>query len=326
VQTTIPVQATAEQRARAEAPGAAVIEVRSLVKCFGATRAVDGLSFHVDRGETFGLLGPNGAGKTTTMRVLSGLSPVTAGEVLVAGIDAVREGRAVRRTLGVVTQHDGLDEDVNVRQNLELFGFLSGLSRRAAARRTDEVLAFFGLATRADDAVDELSGGMRRRLAIARALMATPQVIVLDEPTTGLDPHSRNRVWEELAQLKRTGVTLLMSTHYMDEAATLCDRIAIMDRGRILALASPPELVDRYAGSGVSELRADGADRDAVRAALSASGLAWREVGALFRVSESGDPATRRRLDEIAGVRVHHRPGNLEDVFLALTGRELREE
>jgi lipooligosaccharide transport system ATP-binding protein len=302
------------------------IDVRGLVKSFGAIRAVDGISFAVEGGETFGLLGPNGAGKTSTMRILSGLSPIDGGSVRVAGLDAVREGREVRRLLGVVTQQDGLDSDVSTRQNLELFGFLAGLSRRRARERTGAVLRFFGLSDRADDDVGELSGGMKRRLAIARAFVIEPQVVILDEPTTGLDPHSRNRVWEELAQLKSTGVTILMSTHYMDEAATLCDRVAIMDRGRILALASPPELIERHAGREVAELRLDGTDREAVRKrkALDEAGCAWREVGALFRVR--GDAARLARLREIDGVRVELRPGTLEDVFLSLTGKELREE
>ena len=303
---------------------AAVIEVRDLVKSYGALRAVDGISFEVERGETLGLLGPNGAGKTTTMRVLSGLSPIDRGTVRVAGIDAVRDGRAVRRLLGVVTQDDGLDGDLNVRQNLEVYGFLAGLSRREAASRSSDVLAFFGLSERAKDPVDELSGGMRRRLAIARAMVCRPPVVVLDEPTTGLDPHSRTRVWEELAQLKSRGVTILMSTHYMDEAATLCDRVALMDHGRILALAPPPVLVERHAGPSVAELRLDGASRESVRKALGEAGVEWREVGALFRIA--GDGAALPKLEGLSGVRVDLRPATLEDVFMRLTGKELVDE
>jgi lipooligosaccharide transport system ATP-binding protein len=306
------------------ATDSAVIDVRGLVKSFGALRAVDGVSFQVQRGEILGLLGPNGAGKTTVMRILSGLSPADDGQVSVAGIDALRQGRAVRRLLGVVTQEDGLDDDVNVRQNLELYGFLAGLSRRRSAERTAEVLRFFGLAGRAEDSVDDLSGGMRRRLAIARALVPEPTVVVLDEPTTGLDPHSRNRVWEELAQLKSRGITILMSTHYMDEAATLCDRVAIMDHGRILAVAPPPELVEQHAGRAVAELRLDGASRDEVRKTLAEAGVTWSEVGAIFRIL--GDGSDARGLTGIPGVRLDRRAGTLEDVFLNLTGRELREE
>lgn len=301
-----------------------VIVVRELVKAYAATRAVDGISFTVQRGETFGLLGPNGAGKTTTMRVLSGLSPYDAGEVTLAGFDVSRQPRAVRAVLGVVTQQDGLDPDVSVRQNLELFGFMAGLPWRRAVERTRYALDFFELSDRAEDSVEALSGGMRRRLAIARALVIDPQVVVLDEPTTGLDPHSRNRVWEELAQLKSSGVTILMSTHYMDEAATLCDRLAIMDQGRILDEDTPPVLVERHAGSAMLELRLNGGDRRAVREALASAGYAWREVGAVFRLA--GDGGDAQRVRELTGLRVDTRPANLEDVFLALTGKALEED
>lgn len=298
-----------------------MVEVRDLVKCYGAARAVDGISFAVPRGETYGLLGPNGAGKTSTMRMLAGLSPVTGGTVRVAGLDVVREPRAVRRVLGVVTQSDGLDTELTVRQNLEVFGYLAGLSRRDARARAEEVLAFFGLAVRGGDEVEALSGGLKRRLAIARALVIEPRVIVLDEPSTGLDPESRTRVWEELALLKSRGVTILMSTHYMDEAETLCDRVAILHSGRLLDEGTPPELVSRHAGSGVAELRPDGAPREVVRKALAEAGLAFREVGALFRVMgrEGGRPV----LPPLDGVRVTERVPNLEDVFLALAGRRL---
>jgi lipooligosaccharide transport system ATP-binding protein len=300
-----------------------MIEVQGLIKCFGAVRAIDGISFAVQRGETFGLLGPNGAGKTTTMRVLSGLSPVDAGSVRVAGFDALREGRAVREVLGVVTQQDGLDSDLSVAENLRVFGYLAGLSRARAAQRSADVLAYFGLSKRAKDPVEELSGGMKRRLAIARALLIEPEVVVLDEPTTGLDPHSRNRVWEELGQLKSSGVTIFMSTHYMEEAATLCDRVAIMDQGRILALGAPPELVDKHTGGDVTEVRLDGASRESAREVLQAAGCSWREVGAVFRLTPGCDMA---RLRERAGLRVDVRPASLEDVFLTLTGKGLEEE
>lgn len=298
-----------------------VIQVEGLVKSYADFRAIDGISFEVRSGETVGLLGPNGAGKTSTMRVLAGLSPWDEGRVHVCDLDAATQGRNIRQIMGVVTQHDGLDGEVTVRQNLELFAYLSGVSRQRAHVRADEVLAFFSLTARADDEVDDLSGGMKRRLAIARALMIEPQVIVLDEPTTGLDPHSRAQVWEKLAQLKSDGVTVLMSTHYMDEAAILCDRIAIMDRGRILALAPPHELIERYAGDDVVEIRLDVKDRQRVRDALTAAGIAWRELGAMFRVLDA-DPDLSA-LQNVPGLRIERRSANLEDVFLRLTGKEL---
>ena len=302
----------------------AEIEARNLVKCFGALRAVDGVSFDIQRGETFGLLGPNGAGKTSIMRMMAGLSPITAGSLRVAGIDVTHQPRDVREQLGVVTQNDGLDRDLSARQNLEVFGYLAGLSRRQARRRADEILEFFALSERANDEIHALSGGLCRRLAIARALMARPRVIVLDEPSTGLDPHSRLRVWEELAVLKQSAVTLVMSTHYMDEAETLCDRLAVLHAGRILDEGPPPELVKRHARGGTADIRLHGASREAVRKALLASRQPFREVGALFRVT--GRHGRPPELPPLAGVLVTERPANLEDVFLALSGRGLEDE
>lgn len=302
----------------------AVIEARALVKTFGALRAVDGVDFRVERGETFGLLGPNGAGKTSIMRMLAGLSPISGGQLFLSGLNVAEQSRAVRARLGVVTQADGLDGELTVRQNLEVFGFLIGLSRRQARARADEVLGFFRLRDRGDAEVDELSGGMRRRLAIARALMGEPEVIILDEPSTGLDPESRIRVWEELAELKRADVTLLMSTHYMDEAETLCDRIAIMHSGRILDEGSPPELIKRHAGSAALDIRPDGASREDIRSRLRAAGLPYREVGAIIRVT--GGNGGVPRLPALEGVQVSERAANLEDVFLTLAGRGLQED
>ncbi len=302
----------------------AEIEARSLVKRFGAQTAVDGVSFDVARGATFGLLGPNGAGKTSLMRMMAGLTPITAGTLRIAGLDVARESRTVRALLGVVTQSDGLDRDLSVRQNLEAFGYLAGLSRAEARTRTAEVLEFFGLGGRGRDGVDELSGGLKRRLAIARALVTRPRVIILDEPSTGLDPDSRMRVWSELAELKRSGVTLVMSTHYMDEAETLCDRIAMLHAGRILDEGTPPELVARHSGGGTVDIRLEGAPPEAVRRALASAGLAFREVGALFRVSSAaGGPPEPPAIE---GVRVTARAANLEDAFLKLAGRVLGEE
>ena len=298
-----------------------MIRGRDIVKRFNSTTAVDGVTFDVMRGETCGLLGPNGAGKTTLMRLLSALSPLTSGELEVAGYDVSRQGRAVRERLGVVTQQDGLDTDLSVRQNLETYGHFSGLSGRQSSRRAAEVLAFFGLSERAEDEIDHLSGGMKRRLAIARAFMTEPDVIVLDEPTTGLDPQGRNLVWEKLAVLKASGVTILMSTHYMEEAATLCDRIAIMHLGRILDAGTPDELIERHASAEVAQVRMSTTASAAIRAALAATGCAWREVGTVLHVL--GHDGQRPQMPPMDGVRVTYRPGNLEDVFLAVAGRGL---
>ena len=297
---------------------------KHLHKRFGTLQAVKDLSFEVRKGETLGLLGANGAGKTTAMRILAGLMPADQGEVWVGGLNAATQGRQIRQRLGVVTQQDGLDVEVSARQNLELFGYLCGLSGAQARRRASEVLDFFNLQQRGDDEVDELSGGMKRRLAIARALMSTPQAIILDEPSTGLDPHSRNQVWEKLAALKSTGVTALMSTHYMDEATVLCDRIALMDHGQILAQGSPHELIAQYAGDEVIELRAHDSERAAVREALQAMQAPWRELGAVFRLLQA--PTDLSRLQQLPGVVIQRRAGNLEDVFLRLTGKGLHED
>ena len=301
-----------------------VIRATGITKRFGETVAVDGVSFQVGLGETYGLLGPNGAGKTTIMRLVSGLSPLTAGELIVAGIDVSREAREVRNVLGVVTQEDGLDTDLNAKDNLIAYGYIAGLSRAQAERRADAVLMFFDLTDKAKEDIDSLSGGMKRRLAIARAFITNPQVIVLDEPTTGLDPQGRNRVWQELETMKQAGVTILMSTHYMDEAAALCDRLAIMHHGRILAEGAPDELVKRHAGPEVAQVRVSNGLRKDVVNWIGNAGLDYREAGAIITVtSPNGD---RPDLSGLAGVRVSYRPSNLEDVFLTMAGRKLTDE
>ena len=301
-----------------------VISATGITKRFGETVAVDGVSFQVGHGETYGLLGPNGAGKTTTMRLVSGLSPLTAGELIVAGIDVSREAREVRNVLGVVTQEDGLDTDLNAKDNLIAYGYIAGLSRAQAERRADAVLMFFDLTDKAKEDIDSLSGGMKRRLAIARAFITDPQVIVLDEPTTGLDPQGRNRVWQELETMKQAGVTILMSTHYMDEAAALCDRLAIMHHGRILAEGAPDELVKRHAGPEVAQVRVSNGVRKDVVNWIGNAGLDYREAGAVITVtSPNGD---RPDLSGLEGVRVSYRPSNLEDVFLTMAGRKLTDE
>ena len=301
-----------------------VIRASGLTKRFGEIVAVNDVSFDVRRGETYGLLGPNGAGKTTTMQLVSGLSPLTAGELTVAGIDVSREARKVRNVLGVVTQQDGLDGDLHARDNLIVYGFVSGLSRRQAEKRADAVLMFFDLTDRATEEIDNLSGGMKRRLAIARALMTNPRVIVLDEPTTGLDPQGRNRVWQELETMKQAGVTVLMSTHYMEEAAALCDRLAIMHHGKFLSEGTPDELVSRHAGSEVAQVRVSNGSRRDVVSWIADAGLDYRDSGAVITVTSS--TGTRPDLSGLEGVRVSYRPANLEDVFLSMSGRTLADD
>jgi lipooligosaccharide transport system ATP-binding protein len=304
-----------------------VIKAVDVRKLFGDIAAVDGITFSVEPGETYGLLGPNGAGKTTTMRMLSGLSPVNSGSIEVAGIDVVKDNRSVREVMGVVTQHDGLDSGLTVFQNLFLHGFLAGLSRKSSKDRAHEVLEFFGLRDRSKDNTYELSGGMKRRLAIARSMMTSPKVIVMDEPSTGLDPQSRNRVWEELAVLKDAGVTVLLSTHYMEEATILCDRLSIMDNGKILDEGTPDQMIERHAPKEVAQLRVAPVSLRTVREYLTDRDISFREVGALVSVTGvNGDRPDLSGLSDVEGVRISYRAGNLEDVFLSITGRELREE
>jgi lipooligosaccharide transport system ATP-binding protein len=303
-----------------------VIKAEEIRKIYGDIPAVDGISFAVEPGETYGLLGPNGAGKTTTMRMLSGLSPANSGAITVSGIDVVKDNRAVREIMGVVTQHDGLDGGLTVFQNLFLHGFLAGLSRKTSKNRAHEVLDFFGLRDRSKANVYELSGGMKRRLAIARSMMTSPSVIVMDEPSTGLDPQSRNRVWEELAVLKDAGVTVLLSTHYMEEATILCDRLSIMDHGKILDEGTPDQMIERHAPKEVAQLRVSPVSIRTVRGYLTEQNITFREVGALVSVTgANGDRPNLTGLKDVEGVRTSYRAGNLEDVFLAITGRELRD-
>ena len=301
-----------------------VISASGITKTYGELTAVDGVSFEVHRGETYGLLGPNGAGKTTTMRLLSALSPLTAGSLTVAGLDVTSEGRAVRDVLGVVTQQDGLDTDLDPKDNLIVYGILAGLDYSTAGRRADAVLQFFDLTDRAKDEIDYLSGGMKRRLCIARAFMTNPRVIVLDEPTTGLDPHGRSRVWEELQTLKEAGVTVLMSTHYMEEAAALCDRVAIMHHGKILDEGTPEELVNRHAGSEVAIVRVSNGVRRDVVSWIKDAGFDFRVSGTTITVTSGADG--RPDLTGLNGVSVTYRPSNLEDVFLSVAGRGLVDE
>jgi lipooligosaccharide transport system ATP-binding protein len=303
-----------------------VIHADAIRKLYGETAAVDEITFKVEPGETYGLLGPNGAGKTTTMRMLAGLAPVDSGGISVAGIDVVKDNRAVREVMGVVTQHDGLDGGLTVFQNLFLYGFLAGLSKSESKNRSHEVLEFFELRDRSKSNVYELSGGMKRRLAIARSMMTSPNVIVMDEPSTGLDPQSRNRVWEELAVLKDDGVTVLLSTHYMEEATILCDRLSIMDHGKILDEGTPDQMIERHAPKEVAQLRVAPAALRTVREYLTERDITFREVGALVSVTGvNGDRPDLSGLDNVEGVRTTYRAGNLEDVFLAITGRELRD-
>jgi lipooligosaccharide transport system ATP-binding protein len=239
-----------------------LVRARGLTKRFGSFTAVDGINFDLIRGEAFGFLGPNGAGKSSTMRMLGCVSPPTSGDLTILGGDPVRDGAAIRARLGVVPQEDTLDSELTVRENLLVYGRYFGLPRKLINERTDQLLDFVQLTERADDQVEPLSGGMKRRLTIARSLINDPDIMILDEPTTGLDPQARHVVWDRLFSLKQRGVTLILTTHYMDEAEQLCDRLVVMDHGKIAAEGTPRDLITRYSTPEVLELRFAPEDRD----------------------------------------------------------------
>src|SRR5258706_2213790 len=235
--------------------GAPLIHARGLVKQFGDLTAVDGIAFDVPKGEAFGFLGPNGAGKSSTMRMIGCVSPVSGGTLRILGLDPAQDGPQIRGRLGVVPQADTLDNELTVRENLVIYGRYFGLSRRAVRAKADELLEFVQLSERADSKVEPLSGGMKRRLTIARSLVNDPEVLLLDEPTTGLDPQARHVVWDRLFRLKQRGVTLVLTTHFMDEAEQLCDRLVVMDRGKIAEEGSPLGRIQRLSTREVVELR-----------------------------------------------------------------------
>ena len=293
-----------------------VVEARGLVKKFGEVEAVRGLDFDVRPGECFGMLGPNGAGKSTTMRMIYRVTELTAGSLTVLGLPAGRADREIKGQIGVVPQMDSLDEELNVRENLIIHARYNDVDRVTARRRADEMLEFAGLQGRGDGPVQALSGGMKRRLTLARGLMNDPKLVVLDEPTTGLDPQVRLALWDQLSELRARGVTLVMTTHYMDEAERLCDRLVIVDGGRIVAQGTPRELIAQHVSPYVIEGRGIGQEAEAL-------GVPLRR--AVDRVSlYVDDPAPiLEKLGHPAQLFV--RPGNLEDVFLNLTGHSLRE-
>jgi lipooligosaccharide transport system ATP-binding protein len=309
--------------------GQPLIQARGLVKQFGELRAVDAIDFDLERGEAFGFLGPNGAGKTSTMRMIGCVSPVSEGTLSVLGLDPGRDGVEIRGRLGVVPQEDSLDLELTVRENIVVYGRYFGLGRSVLRKRADELLEFVELTDRANDRVEPLSGGMKRRLTIARSLVNEPEVLLLDEPTTGLDPQARHVVWDRLYRLKRQGVTLLLTTHYMDEAEQLCDRLVVMDKGKIVAEGSPRELIERYSTREVVELRfTDDDDRPADIAGM-VEGLVSRVEPLPDRVllyTDDGDAAAHGIHERgLVPESVLVRRSTLEDVFLHLTGRSLIE-
>ena len=297
------------------------------MKRYGEFAAVDGISFEVAPGESFGLLGPNGAGKSTTMRMVGAVSTRTSGDLAILGLDPDTHGPEIRSQLGVVPQADNLDAELRVRENLLVYGRYFGMPGRLVAKRADELLAFAQLEDKGKAKVDSLSGGMKRRLTIARALINDPRVLLLDEPTTGLDPQARHILWDRLFRLKEQGTTLLLTTHYMDEAEQLCDRLVVVDKGAIMAEGTPAELIRRYSSREVLEVRF-GSDRNS-EVAERLTGVGDRMEVLPDRVlvySDNGEAELVRITD--AGFRPITslvRRSSLEDVFLRLTGRSLIE-
>jgi lipooligosaccharide transport system ATP-binding protein len=304
----------------------ALIHARGLTKRFGNLLAVDAVDFDVDRGEAFGFLGPNGAGKTSTMRMIGCVSSPSGGVLRVLGMDPVREGPRIRARLGVVPQSDTLDTELHVDENLFTYARYFGLSRDTARRRADQLLDFVQLKDRARDNVEFLSGGMKRRLTIARALVNEPELLLLDEPTTGLDPQARHLVWDRLYRLKQQGVTIVLTTHYMDEAEQLCDRLVVMDKAKIVAFGSPRSLIDQYSSREVLELRFP---IDSTPALDRLDGLAERIEALPDRVllytSDGEAAATAVHALGLRPESILVRRSTLEDVFLRLTGRSLIE-
>ena len=302
-----------------------LIHAQGLIKRFGDFTAVDGIDVEVRRGEAFGFLGPNGAGKSSTMRMIGCVSPPSEGVLRILGLDPRRDGPAIRAKLGVCPQLDNLDIELTVRENLTTYARFFGISRKVARRRADELLDFVQLTERADSKVEPLSGGMKRRLTIARALVNEPEMVLLDEPTTGLDPQARHLVWERLFRLKQQGVTLVLTTHYMDEAEQLCDRLVVMDGGKIVAEGSPRGLIDQYSTREVVELRFIADSQQPYAEKLAGLGTRVEVLpDRILLYCTDGDAAVaevQRRALSPASVLV--RRSSLEDVFLHLTGRTL---
>ncbi|MEU4444463.1 ABC transporter ATP-binding protein [Actinosynnema sp. NPDC050801] len=300
-----------------------LVHAKGLTKHFGSFEAVRGIDVEVSKGEAFGFLGPNGAGKSSTMRMVACVSPRTGGELRVLGMDPNTDGPRIRARLGVVPQQDNLDTELTVRQNLQVYGRYFGLSRAAVRERAVELMEFAQLTDRADAEVEPLSGGMKRRLTIARSLVNDPELLLLDEPTTGLDPQARHLLWDRLFRLKQSGVTLIITTHYMDEAEQLCDRLVVMDGGRIAAEGSPSELIRRYSTKEVLELRFPPGEQSAAEVRDLAERVEVLPDRVLLYTSDGEAALSAAHARGVRPVSSLVRRSSLEDVFLRLTGRTL---
>ena len=301
-----------------------MLHVESLHKRYDAVEVVRGVSFAVHAGECFGLLGPNGAGKTTTLRCCLGLASPDSGRIELAGLPVPAKAREARARVGVVPQFDNLDPDFTVAENLVVFGRYFGLSKRHCESRVPQLLAFAGLSDKATAKIESLSGGMKRRLTLARALINDPQVLFLDEPTTGLDPQARHLVWDRLKTLLNEGRTIILTTHFMDEAQRLCNRVAIMDKGALMTVSSPQQLIEREIEPVVVEVYGDGLMHWYERSGKQLAQRAELAGDTAFCYCDDAEPLLRSISPE-SGLRALRRAANLEDVFLKLTGRDLRD-
>jgi lipooligosaccharide transport system ATP-binding protein len=300
-----------------------VIMAEGLTKKFEKLVAVDRVNFEIAEGECFGFLGPNGAGKTTIIRMINCVSPVTSGKLHVLGMDVNTDFRKIKALIGVAPQEDNLDPDFSVILNLTSYARYFGMKKPEALKKAKELLAFMQLKEKTEVKIDEISGGMKRRLIIARALLNDPKILILDEPTTGLDPQARHLIWERVRELKKKGVTVVITTHYMDEAQQLCDRLVIMEKGKILVEGKPSELISKHVGGGVVEIL----DLDeTMEDALKRDKLVYEKAGERVYVYTDDNRAVRAKLmQEFPQANVIIRDATLEDVFLKLTGRGLRE-
>jgi lipooligosaccharide transport system ATP-binding protein len=300
-----------------------IILARNLFKQYGEQTVVDHIDFDIPRGKCFGFLGPNGAGKTTTLRLILGLTPLDSGQLTVFDLPVAQQGRDIRRRIGVVPQADNLDPDFTVANNLAVYASYFRLPRHVVEERIPRLLTFAALTERRNDKTEHLSGGMKRRLTIARSLINEPELVILDEPTTGLDPQARHVIWSRLAELKSRGVTLLLTTHYMEEAERLCDELVIMDHGKILDQGSPAQLIQQHVENEVVEIRAS--SEAELAAWLDLQDTRVEQHGNSLYCYSSNCAGLLEKLRAEPGLTFLHRPASLEDVFLKLTGRELRD-
>lgn len=299
-----------------------IIEAEDLRKEYGSLTAVDGISFSVKKGELFGFLGPNGAGKTTTMKICECVSPRTCGSLHIFSMDPDLSGREIRSRLGVVPQETNLDNELTVAENLLIYASFFNITSDEARKRTEKLLEFFELTAKRDTLIEQLSGGMKRRLLLARAMINQPEILILDEPTIGLDPQARHHIWERLQYIRAQGNTIVITTHYLDEAERLCDRLVIMDHGKILVEGSPRELIDTHIGMDIVEVE----NTPEVITCLNSLRIIFESINEIIQIrTKTPRQVADQILSQCQGVRVVTRPASLEDVFLMLTGRRLRE-